>query len=245
MTKEKNELVERIGDDAVKLDWEVAFGGKSKGNRHLYRVNEIAKYLLEKEDGDEFIVLVGAWIHDVALASGSDYDSERVENYTRDFLQKYSEIPNEIKEKIIDCAVGHESNGMKLSTEAAIVHDADAVDKCGALGVVRHIWKMTNMLENRVLTSKADLEKLKKHLRERQTNLLTDTANKLVADLNKQGNLFFSDEVKALKMMKRVSSLAFKGMTTDKIIKEITKPEEQADLWKNVLNEQLECKYLK
>ena len=42
-------VIQRIKRDAIKLDWDVAFGGKARGNRHLFRINKIIKYLLTKE----------------------------------------------------------------------------------------------------------------------------------------------------------------------------------------------------
>ena len=44
MNKSQIDLIDKIGKEAVRLDWEEAFGGKSYGNTHLYRVNKIAKY---------------------------------------------------------------------------------------------------------------------------------------------------------------------------------------------------------
>lgn len=243
MNKDKRNLIGKISRDAVNSDWELAFGGKSYGNRHLFRVNKIAKYLHKKEGGDEFVVLTGGWLHDVALATGSDYDSERVENETRIFVESYGEISEVDKKRIVECAVGHESNGEKLTTEASIVHDADALDKCGALGVIRHIWKTTNMLENRVLFSKSDFVKLKTHLLERQTNLITDTAKKLAIDLNDKGNAFFDHENEGISLMEKISTLAMAGKTTDKIAKILLKEDKSA--WKSVLRDQIECKYLK
>ena len=198
MNKKLEELIKKIGDDAVKSDWELAFGGKSYGNRHLYRVNKIAKYLQSKEGGDLAVVLLGAWIHDVTLSIGSDYDEEKVEKETRKFLDKYSDLDKDLKEKVINCAVNHESESEVNTIEAKIVHDADALDKCGALGIVRHIWKMTNMLENRKLMGMDDLNKLETHLRSRQSHLQTETAKKLALNLNSAGNVFFENKNECL-----------------------------------------------
>ena len=37
----KKEKINEIKNIAVYLDWNVAFDGKSRGNRHLFRVNKI------------------------------------------------------------------------------------------------------------------------------------------------------------------------------------------------------------
>ncbi|KKT30616.1 MAG: hypothetical protein UW41_C0013G0006 [Candidatus Collierbacteria bacterium GW2011_GWC2_44_18] len=242
MNNYQNDLIKKIGHQAVLNDWEKAFGGKSYGNRHLFRVNKIAKYLLKREKGDPFIVLVGAWIHDVALASGDDYDQKKVEKETTMFLDTFTEINDNDRKRIVECAIAHETNGKKLSTEAAIVHDADALDKCGALGIIRHIWKTTNLLENRVLKGNKDFTVLKRHLLLRQMNLLTKTAQWLVKDINEKGNVFFENRAKAVSEMENISSLAMAGKTTDQIVKKILL--RQKDPWTLALRDQVSCKYL-
>lgn len=242
MNKNLEVLIKRIGDDAVRSDWELAFGGKSYGNMHLYRVNKIAKYLQSKEKGDLAVVLLGAWIHDVTLSTGSDYDEKTVEKETRKFLDKYPELDNDLKEKVIDCAVSHESENEVKTIEARIVHDADALDKCGALGIVRHIWKMTNMLEDRKLTGEDDLKKLETHLVNRQTHLQTETAKVLAGSLNKAGNVFFENKDEAMRLMEEISGRAKQGDTSDKIVSWLTKNENED--WVNILEHQINCRYL-
>ena len=242
MNKSQIDLIDKIGKEAVRLDWEEAFGGKSYGNTHLYRVNKIAKYLQMKEGGDLFIVLVGAWVHDVSLATGSDYDSERVAKETRKFLGNY-DLSDQEKEAIVDCAAGHESENTQKSIESMIVHDADAIDKCGSLGIVRHIWKTTNMLKNRVLKGEADLSDLEKHLKTRQANLMTKTAKKLVEKLNLEGEKFFRDRKSAILMMEKISTLAWGGMNADKIVAELEKT--SGSDWVQILSDQIKCSFLK
>lgn len=242
MNSQQKNLMIKIAHEAILNDWEKAFGGKSYGNKHLFRVNKIAKYLIKKEGGDEFVVLVGGWVHDVALASGNDYDQNKVAKETQKFLDTFTELDGEDKKRIVDCAVGHETNGRKLSIEAAIVHDADALDKCGALGIIRHIWKTTNLLENRVLKGGNDYAKLKKHLLLRQANLLTMTAIRLAKKINTKGNVFFENEAKAMSEMENISNLSMAGKTTDQIVKILLL--KQNDSWKEALNEQIKCEYL-
>src|SRR3989338_9144040 len=94
-------VIQRIKRDAIKLDWDVAFGGKARGNRHLFRINKIIKYLLTKEGGDEKIAITGGWIHDVSLAWGSDYNQDHIEKHTKKFLKNYKELNSEEIKKIM------------------------------------------------------------------------------------------------------------------------------------------------
>lgn len=237
-----NKIIKIIKNDAIDLDWDVAFNGKSKGNRHLFRVNKIIKYLLRREGGNINITMVGGWIHDVSLAWGSDYDEKFVEKHTRKFLKKYKEISSVELNKIIECAVLHESEGKSSSIEAKIVHDADIIDKSGSLGVIRHIWKMTNMLENRVLDNKKDLNKLRSHLQKRRLSLYTETAQSIVKKLNKNIDLFFAYEKQSLNTLKEISKLAYKGKTSDSIARKLIKNEKNN--FSKLLKQQLSCTYL-
>ena len=49
MDDRKTELLKKIGEQAVQQFWQEAFGGKSYGSQHLYRVNRIARYLWERD----------------------------------------------------------------------------------------------------------------------------------------------------------------------------------------------------
>jgi len=242
MNKTLEELIKKIGLDAVKFDWEVAFGGKSYGNNHLFRVNKIARFLQEKEGGDLTVVLLGAWVHDVTLSSGSDYEEKKVEFETRKFLESYKDLPSDLREKAIQCAVSHESEDEVKSLEAKIVHDADALDKCGALGIVRHIWKMTNLLESRVLDGEKDLKVLENHLLNRQTHLQTETAKKLAEVLNRDGNEFFADRKEAIRLMEEISDQAWEGTISDNIVSWLMQNEKRK--WVNALDRQINCSYL-
>lgn len=241
MNKRQKQILKIISERAVKLDWEKAFGGKSYGNKHLFRVNKIAKHLQEKEGGDEFIILAGAWVHDMPLAYGSDSDPKIVSKQTKKFLGGFSDLTTEEMDKITECAAGHEVGGESLSLEAKIVHDADVIDKSGVLGVVRHTWKMANMLENRVLDKEHDLEVLEKHLRVRELKVFTSTAKRAIKRLNKERDGFLRDKVLAKEVIKKVSVKARRGVISDKIAQEITKI---SDSNMELLKKQLACKFL-
>ena len=242
MTKRQKQLLKIVGKQAVKLDWEKAFGGKSYGNKHLFRVNKIAKYLQKKEGGDEFIVLTGAWVHDVALAYGSDSSPKVVRKQTKKFLGDFKDLTTEEMAKVTECATSHEVGGKNLSLEAQIVHDADVIDKSGMLGVVRHIWKMTNLLENRIMDKKNDVVILERHLKEREQKLFTKTARSVVKKLNKRRDAFFLDKMFTRKLVLVISKMANKGIISDEISTEILDYKHQST---DLISEQLSLKYLK
>ena len=139
----KTEL-RRIEKEALRLDWEVTFGGKTKGNKHLWRVVKIASFLARETDANIDIVEAGAWLHDASLVTGSDYNLETVKKFSIKLLHGFNLSENE-REIILDCIVSHEDSKAPGSVEAKIVHDADVLDKLGVLGLIRHSVKSTNM----------------------------------------------------------------------------------------------------
>ena len=211
------QLIKELSEEAVRLLWEDSFGGKAYGSRHLHRVQRIAEYLWKKEGGDEFLVLAGAWVHDVALAHGPDYEPERVADLTRQFLIQFRFLQKDEIDGLVACAEGHESGGDFLSLEAKLVHDADVLDKGGLLGVVRHIWKMTNMLERRILEDEQDLEKLENHLVARQDRLYTNAAIRLANYLRGSLDDFFRERRFALETMIWISQQSAQDIISDKI----------------------------
>jgi HD superfamily phosphodiesterase len=242
MDDRQTELIKEISEKALRLLWEESFGGMAYGARHLHRVHLIAKFLWEMEGGDEFLVLAGAWVHDVSLAHGPDYDPGRVADLTRKFLKQFELLRKDETDRLVACAEGHESGGDLLSLEARIVHDADVLDKGGMLGVVRHIWKMTNMLENRILGDEYDLKKLENHLVERQERLYTATARRLANHLRGAVDHFFRDRRFALETLTWVSRLAGQGIISDRLAEELVSHSDHPCLRR--LKDQLECNYL-
>jgi len=242
MDDRQTQLIKEISEKAVRRLWEESFGGMAYGSRHLHRVNQTAKFLWEKEGGDEFLVLAGAWVHDVSLAHGPDYDPERVAALTRKFLKQFKLFRKDEIDRLVECAEGHESGGSFLRLEAKIVHDADVLDKGGLLGVVRHIWKMTNMLENRIMEHEHDLLNLENHLIERQDLLYTKTARRLASHLRGAADHFFRDREFAMVTMAWISRLASRGIMSDRVAEELASSSDHPCL--ALLKSQLECRYL-
>lgn len=242
MIQRKADLLKQIKNESIRLDWEVAFGGKSYGNKHLYRVNKIAKYLQKYEGGDLFLVLASAWCHDVTLAFGIDDDPQKIAGYTKEFLTNFKELREDEITSIVKIAMEHERGGSGISLEAQIVHDADVIDKSGMLGVVRHIWKTTNMIKERILEGENDLGELERDLIEREKKVFTESAKKIVLTLNAERYLFFASKSQALEMLYEISKLADKGITSDDISLSLTKNLDYPCVI--ALNNQLSCGYL-
>jgi hypothetical protein len=149
---------------------------------------------------------------------------------------------NEV-DRLVECAEGHEFGGDFLSLEAQLVHDADVLDKGGLLGVIRHIWKMTHMLEKRILQDEQDLEKLENHLSARQDRLYTNTAIQLANYLKGPLDDFFRDRSFAVETMIQVSQQSAQGIISDKIAETLASRNDHP--WLCSLQSQLECSCLK
>lgn len=236
----QSKLLALIGEKAVDLDWNVAFSGKSKGNRHLFRVNKIAEYLQREEGGDAFITLATAWVHDVSLAFGLDDDPQAIHQHTLNFLTQFELDPAGMQ-KIAEAASNHETSQTQ-TIEAQIVHDADVIDKSGMLGVIRHIWKMTNMIENRILTTTQDFEKLRQDIESRQQKLFTYTGQQLFKKLQRGQQLFFENP-QALEIMKEISVSAQSGVISDDIAQHLITQMPNSPIIQ-LLHDQLTCSYL-
>lgn len=213
------EIIEQIKKEALYIDWNIAFKGKAQGNLHLFRVAIIAKFLAAKEEAQEEICEAGAWLHDISLAYGNDDDPIKVRASVEKFLAPL-QLSNESKRRIAECAETHEGAGVAVSIEAKIVHDADALDKMGLLGVIRHTWKVVNLIEPNANPKQVFLL-LQKHLKARKEKLYTETARKLVRKLNASLYQFFENETNALKTLEEVMKLAKLGITSDEIARRL------------------------
>lgn len=241
MTKRQQKLLKNISLQAINLDWNIAFAGKSKGNRHLFRVNEIAQFLFENEGGDKFITLASAWVHDVTLAEKLDDNPKKISTATQKFLDQFKDLKTEEKLAIVACVATHESGG-GVSIESRIVHDADVIDKSGMLGVIRHIWKMTNMIHNRIVKTEKDLDELREHLLFRSSKISTKTAKPLIEFLNSSQNEFFKYK-HCKQIFENISKLSSEGMISDNIALQLISQYKSLSFI-NLLKKQLEVSYL-
>ena len=112
---------------------------------HIYRVVRSAEMIQKREGGDEFIVLAGAYLHDVM-------DDKLVESPKKarialhQLLQGIGVSEEQIKhlfEVIDNVSFSHgleQTEPIELSLEAKIVQDADRLDALGAIGIGRTFY---------------------------------------------------------------------------------------------------------
>lgn len=223
----KKKLLSLIEAKAVEIDWEIAFQGKSYGNRHLERTCKIAKYLIQAEQKlgtsvDEFVVLAGAWLHDVGLINGNKNHAIRGKNIASTIL-RFLDIKSITREQIEHCVEAHDAGSdahdtrIKAETiEAKIVHDADTLDKMGPLGFFRHVWKLS--VENQISTPEDLFTFVPRHLQERKANLYLETSQECVNRYTLALDIFLQEKEHVLIMIKRISKLARKGYPIEKIV---------------------------
>lgn len=232
----KNTLL-KIKKIALKIDHDVAFGGKSKGNKHLLRVVRVAKFLAQKTGADEYIAVAGAFLHDTALPSGNDYDYLQNKRIVNNLLKNLDLSQNEL-DGISECVASHEGTTNPKTLEAKVVHDSDVLEKTGLLGIIRHTWKLTNSgkIDYKNVTDK-DIKIVTDHIEWRRKKLQTPIAKKigkyLTIPINKE---------KAKIIVSMSSDLAFHSIVTEKIAvvlrKHLNKNENEK------LKEQLNLTYL-
>ena len=222
---------------AFQIDWDDAFDGKSKGNQHLFRITEIAKFLANKEGANLFVVEAGALLHDVALPFGDDTNCEKNKEIIAKLLKSFILSDNEL-DKIIECVAFHEGLVVPKGLEAQVVHDADVLEKSGLLGIIRHTWKLTNL--KKIKSTKVDekvVDVILQHIQWRGQRVQTFLAKKI--------NLYLTAEMdlhQAKRVISKVIELAQNGVITEEIAKALSV--ELNDVQKEKLKEQLNLMYL-
>lgn len=233
-----NKTLLKIKELALKIDHDVAFGGKSKGNKHLFRVVKVAQFLAKKTGADFAITTAGAFLHDTALPSGNDYEYSQNKKIIKKLLQDFDLSQNEL-DKIAECVASHEGTAKPKTLEAKIVHDSDVLEKVGLLGVIRHTWKTTNQnkLDPSAVNSK-DVDKIVRHISWRRKRLQTPIAKKIANYLTVP---ISKHEAKTIVTI--TADMAVRGIVTEKIAMALRKHLSQKQNVK--LKEQLNLGYLK
>lgn len=109
---------------------------------HIERVYKNALLIAEDENVDNFIVSLGALLHDIADAKFYDGDETIGPKLARKFLEKQEVDEESIVhiENIIQY-ISYKtslSDGVKFSSpELAVIQDADRLDAIGAIGIAR------------------------------------------------------------------------------------------------------------
>lgn len=229
--------LDKVKRQALKIDWEGAFGGKSKGNRHLFRVTEVAKFLARELGADEQTVEAGALLHDTPLLSGDDSSYQKNKETVKELLEEFN-LSEEERGQIAECVASHEGTVTPKTLEAKIVHDADALEKAGILGLIRHTWKLTNLkhIDSDDITEEA-VKKVLEHLEWRETRLQTNLAKKIHSYLSPE-----LTKREARNFISQIVPLAQRGVITEKIAEALFNQLNQTQREK--LEEQLNLSYL-
>jgi len=212
-------VLKQIEEYALAMDWNIAFEGKTHGNKHLFRVATIAEFLAEQEGARRDICEAGAWLHDIGLTVGNDDNPAVIRSIAEKYLASLG-LNDEYKRRIAESVETHEGVSAAVSLEAKIVHDADALDKMGLLGVIRHTWKIVKLIDPRASSPEIFLM-VQKHLKERTDNLYTETAKRLARDLNKALCQFFDDRAKAMETIEIIVEYAKQDIISDEIARKL------------------------
>ena len=109
---------------------------------HIERVYKNALLIAKTEEVDEFIVSLGALLHDIADAKFYDGDETVGPKVAREFLESENveeetivHIENIIK--YISFKVSLSSEEKFTSPELSVIQDADRLDAIGAIGIAR------------------------------------------------------------------------------------------------------------
>ena len=108
---------------------------------HVYRVWKLSKHIAKTENGNTFIVELGALLHDIADSKFHDGDELIGPRKARDFLTSLSieeEIILHVENIISNISFKGGNTTQKFkSPELDVVQDADRLDAIGAIGVAR------------------------------------------------------------------------------------------------------------
>lgn len=138
MTKEESAII-----DKITMMMEEKFRGEGSGHdcHHIYRVLTMARRICEEEKANEFIVSLGALLHDIADHKFHPDDLGKGERDADALMIQFS-IEDSIREavKAIIREISYKGAGVPTpmsSLEGQIVQDADRLDAIGAIGIAR------------------------------------------------------------------------------------------------------------
>ncbi|WP_373057318.1 HD domain-containing protein [Zunongwangia sp. H14] len=108
---------------------------------HIQRVYNNAKLIAEGENADDFIVALGALLHDIADSKFHNGDETIGPKTAEDFLNS-QQVSSEVIEHVIKIIENISFKGGNVnrefsSLELDIVQDADRLDALGAIGIAR------------------------------------------------------------------------------------------------------------
>ena len=138
MNDRQNQITER-----TKAHISDALMGEGTGHDwwHIQRVWDLALTIAKEENADQFIVGLGALVHDIADHKFHDGDHKIGPAKARDWLHSVGCTPEET-EKVVDIVKEISFKGAGVATpmsslEGQCVQDADRLDAIGAIGIAR------------------------------------------------------------------------------------------------------------
>jgi uncharacterized protein len=139
---------DKLAQDVARLTQE---RGGSWGIDHTRRLLELVSLLGAGESYDSEVVWLSAHMHDWGAyqpwAEGVVDHVQRSVEVAGRFLDEEG-CPNDVRDRVLDCIAAHHSSnpGSALSIEAALLHDADALDFLGTVGIMRDASRNTRDL---------------------------------------------------------------------------------------------------
>ena len=109
---------------------------------HILRVYNNAMLIAKDENVDEFVVALGALLHDIADSKFNDGDETLGPKIAREFMFKHN-VDSLVIEHVIKIIENIsfkrslEKTNLFSSPELAVVQDADRLDAIGAIGIAR------------------------------------------------------------------------------------------------------------
>lgn len=218
----------KIESYAVHYDWNLAFLGKSLGNRHLARVVRLVGTLwneLHESDNVENdpglreeldIAVAGGLLHDIGLVEGNINHCFTGKTIARKILEGIG-ISDSISGRILHCIEAHDGEVTADTTEARLVHDADTIDKLGPAGALRHIWKLS-LLGEKKYDAGDFMELLPDHLEFRKNRLYLSPSKELAGKLNDHLVKLLEDQKKFAEIVKFTTRSAMTGITVDEML---------------------------
>lgn len=108
---------------------------------HIYRVWKLSKQIALNENVDDFVVELGALLHDIADSKFNDGNEEIGPRKAREFLLSV-DVDENVIEHVEDIISNISFKGGKQvqkfkSPELDVVQDADRLDALGAIGIAR------------------------------------------------------------------------------------------------------------
>jgi hypothetical protein len=211
------EKLGRIREYALHMDWNVAFGGRSKGNEHLERTVKIAVSLSRLKNVRADIVSAGAWLHDVGLHLGNAGHCFSGARFIQPFLDELGLHEEDIR-RVTHCIEAHDGEVLAETLEAKIVHDADTLDKMGPLGFIRHVWKIANIT---TYPPTQLMWVVEKHLPARLKNVYLPEAKEKARMLDAELRSLLNDRDTLTRLTQFVAERSRRGVRTEDIVAEV------------------------